>query len=57
VYYSWEMALNIDLDVSFDNMQDWKGIGQKAGEVNNTEGYIKMRFTVEFSTSVELVVT
>jgi hypothetical protein len=23
---SWEMAFNIDLDVSLDNVQDWKGI-------------------------------
>jgi hypothetical protein len=38
--YSWEIALNVGLDVSFDNMQDWKGIREKAGEVNSTEVYI-----------------
>jgi hypothetical protein len=35
--YSWKMALNVGLTVSFDNMWDWKGIGEKAGEVNNTK--------------------
>jgi hypothetical protein len=24
--YSWEMALNIDIDASFNKMYDWKGI-------------------------------
>jgi hypothetical protein len=24
--YPWEIALNVGLDVSLDNMQDWKGI-------------------------------
>jgi hypothetical protein len=28
--YSWGMALNFGPDVSFDNMQDWKGIQAKA---------------------------
>jgi hypothetical protein len=27
------MALNAGLDVSFDKMQDWKGIREKVGEV------------------------
>jgi hypothetical protein len=31
------MALNVGLDVSFDNM-DWKGIREKAGEVNKQYG-------------------
>jgi hypothetical protein len=31
----------IGLDVSFDNMWDYKGILKKAREVNNTEFYIK----------------
>jgi hypothetical protein len=31
--YSWETALNVGLDVSFDSMQDWKGIWMEAGEV------------------------
>jgi hypothetical protein len=34
------MALKIGLDVSFDNMQDWKGIMEKTGEVNSTGAYI-----------------
>jgi hypothetical protein len=34
------MALNVGFDVSFGNMQDWKGIREKAGEVNSAEGYI-----------------
>jgi hypothetical protein len=29
------MLLNVGLDVSFDNMQDWKVIREKVGEVNN----------------------
>jgi hypothetical protein len=36
--YSWEMELN--LDASFDNTWEWKGIREKAGEVNSTEVYI-----------------
>jgi hypothetical protein len=28
------MAFNVGLHISFDNMQDWKGIWNKAGEVN-----------------------
>jgi hypothetical protein len=40
VCYSWEMALNVGLDASLDNMQDWKGIREKAGEVNSTKAYI-----------------
>jgi hypothetical protein len=34
--YSWDMALNFSLDVSFDNMEDWKGIPEKV-EVNITK--------------------
>jgi hypothetical protein len=38
---SWEMALHLTLDVSFDNMQDWKEIREKkAGYVNNTKAFI-----------------
>jgi hypothetical protein len=36
-YYSWEIVLNVILDALFDNMQDWKGILEKAGEVNTTK--------------------
>jgi hypothetical protein len=34
------MALNVGLDVSFDNMKDWRGIREKAGEPNNTKPYV-----------------
>jgi hypothetical protein len=37
----WEVALNVLLTVSFDNMYDWKGMREKAGKVNSTEAYIK----------------
>jgi hypothetical protein len=39
--YLWVMALNDDVNVSFDNMQDWKGIREKEGAVNSTKTYIK----------------
>jgi hypothetical protein len=29
--YSWEMALNFTLDVSFDKMQEWKTIRENRG--------------------------
>jgi hypothetical protein len=34
------MALNVGLGVSVDNMQDWKGTWEKAGEVNSRKSYI-----------------
>jgi hypothetical protein len=34
--YSWEIASNIGLNVSFENMCDWKEMREKAGEVNST---------------------
>jgi hypothetical protein len=37
--YSWEMALNVGLEVSFDNMKDWKGIRQKYKEVYSTKSW------------------
>jgi hypothetical protein len=37
----WEMALNIDLDESIDNMYDWKGTRLKAGEVDITKACIR----------------
>jgi hypothetical protein len=40
VSYSWEMTLNTGLDASFDNVQDWKGIREKAGEVNSTKTHV-----------------
>jgi hypothetical protein len=33
VYHSSEMALHISLAASFNNVQDWKGVWNKAGEV------------------------
>jgi hypothetical protein len=33
VHYWWEIALNVGLDESFDNMQDWKGIWEEEEEV------------------------
>jgi hypothetical protein len=37
--YSWETALKLGLDVSFDN---WKliQVGKKGGEVNSRKAYI-----------------
>jgi hypothetical protein len=32
VYYSKEMALNISLNGSFNNIQEWEGIQEKAGK-------------------------
>jgi hypothetical protein len=34
-WYSWEMTLNASFDVSFDNMWEWKGMWETAGEVNS----------------------
>jgi hypothetical protein len=34
--YSWEMALIVDRDVLFDNMQDWKRIQEKARQAYTT---------------------
>jgi hypothetical protein len=31
--------LNVGLDVLFCNMQDWKGIWEKAHEVDSTKAY------------------
>jgi hypothetical protein len=33
------MALNVGLNVSFDNTQNWEGMREKAGKVNSTEVY------------------
>jgi hypothetical protein len=33
------MALNVGLDVLFDEIQDWKGTRQKAGEVKGEKSY------------------
>jgi hypothetical protein len=34
------MSLNIGLDASFDNMQNWKGIREKAEDVNSMKAYV-----------------
>jgi hypothetical protein len=34
------MALNVGREASFDNMWNWKGTREKAGEVNGTKAYI-----------------
>jgi hypothetical protein len=36
----WEVALNVDLCVSFNNMWAWKSISKKAREINSTKAYI-----------------
>jgi hypothetical protein len=51
--YSWEVALNICLHASFDNLQDWKGLQEKGGRLNST----KTNETVELSGAVILVKT
>lgn len=38
--YSWEMTLYFSLDVSFGNMQCWKGIREKAVKVSTTEALV-----------------
>jgi hypothetical protein len=38
--YSWQIELNIGLDVSFDNEQNWKGTWEKEREVNGKEVYV-----------------
>jgi hypothetical protein len=39
--YDWLfVGLNVSLDVSFNNMKGWKGIREKAEEVNSTKAYI-----------------
>jgi hypothetical protein len=51
------MALNVGLGVTFDNIWDWKGMLEKAGEIKCTKTYITnyMRRPVEFTTGVALV--
>jgi hypothetical protein len=38
--YSWEIALNVGLDVSFKDLQEWKGIREKVWQVNRTKSYV-----------------
>jgi hypothetical protein len=35
------MAVNVGIESSVDNTQNWNGIWEKTGEVNSTEAYIK----------------
>jgi hypothetical protein len=37
VVHLWEVALIIGLYVSFNNILDWKGILEKAGEINSAK--------------------
>lgn len=56
--YSWQIALYTGLDVSFENIQSWKGIWEKAGEVNTSSTkYYKTDDETrgEFSTGVTLL--
>jgi hypothetical protein len=49
------MALNVGLDVSFGNLQNWKGIQEKSGElIARTLIWQMMSLPSEFSTGVTL---
>lgn len=51
--YSRDNELSTGLVVSFDNIQDWKGIQEKAGEINSGKPYIiNDGLSVEFSMGV-----
>jgi hypothetical protein len=41
VCYSWQTELNADPIVSCDNVYDWEGVGQRAGDnhVTNDKGF------------------
>jgi hypothetical protein len=52
------MAPNVGLDASFNNIYDWKGIREKAEEINSMKPDAQkqiMRFPVQFSTGVTLI--
>lgn len=58
VCYSWQIVLYTGLDVSFENIQSWKGIREEAGEVNTSSTkYYKTddETRSEFSTGVTLL--
>jgi hypothetical protein len=40
-YYSWEMASDVSLGVSFHNIWYLVGIGEEAEEVRRTKAYVK----------------
>jgi hypothetical protein len=39
MYYPREIGLNVDLDISINYMQEWKGIIEKAKEVSSTKAF------------------
>jgi hypothetical protein len=39
-YYLWGMALNVVIDESFDERQNWKATREKSREVNNTKACV-----------------
>jgi hypothetical protein len=46
--YSRAIGLRVDLDISSNYMQDWKGIREKAKEVNFTKAFLRiMRLPVD----------
>jgi hypothetical protein len=49
------MALNVGLEVPLDDIQDWKGIRDKAGKVKSTEADVTKRYG--FPTNYERVLT
>jgi hypothetical protein len=51
-YRSWEIALNVVLDVSFDNMSGWKGARRKPEGLNGTKARVAANdenYRAEFS--------
>lgn len=40
MWYTWEVALNVGLDSSFDNLYSRKGIREKTRDVNSAKAYI-----------------
>jgi hypothetical protein len=49
--YSWEMSLNVSLDISFDNMWGWNGIQKKAGEVTSSKSCTSDETSLRFLNS------
>jgi hypothetical protein len=50
------MVLNFGLDVSSGNMTDWKGMREKAGELNSTKAHVTNdEVSVQVSRGVTLV--
>lgn len=50
-YYSWEMTLNFDHEVSFSNMYDWRECGRQERKLT-VKIFVIMRISVKFSTDV-----